>query len=451
MLGDAAHYARSTDGTDLAYRVQGHGDADLVFLPGMITHVELWTDDYVSGAWLDRLATFSRLITYDERGLGMSDPPALGESVDLERRVEDLVAVLDACQSRRVHVWAQGPAGPVAILFALTHPDRLASLTLYGAFARWLRDDDYPCGLPADRMEVYLDRAQAVWGTGASLSVFGPDRLGDRELERRWGRAEQMGASPRRMRAFIASWFDSDVRALLEGLTVPTLVLHRAGDSYIPVCHGQYLAAHITGARYVELPGRNHFPFGEEIEEVTSLLRDFIAAPGRRHADRSMATVLFTDIAGSTEHVATMGDQLWTRLLDRHDEMTRRQVERFGGRCIKTTGDGALAIFDLPGRAVTCAQAICDGARQLGIEVRAGLHAGEVELRDDDIAGVAVHLSSRILDQAAPSQVVVSRTVVDLVAGTSLRFRSVGERRLKGLDQPRELYELLHETKPGPA
>lgn len=443
MTADTPRYARSPDGTDLAYRVSGRDEPDLLCLLGMLTHLDQFTDELIVVNWLDRLERLARVILFDERGMGMSDPLAAGDSPTLQRRLEDLLAVLEAAGSRRVHVWAQGHAAPLAVMLAATCPERVASLAIYGGYARWFRDEDYPAGFRVDRKEEYLAVAESFWGTGQTLTVLAPGVSHDPGIVARWARGERMGASRRRAVSFLDAWMDSDVRPALSRVQAPTLVIHRRHDQYIPVQHGRLLAEGIPGSQYIELDGENHFPFGVEADELAGLLRTFMATPAEHEwRGRVMATVLFTDIVGSTEKVTELGDGVWSRLMERHDEMTRRQIERFGGRALKGTGDGYLATFELPGQAVVCARAICDGARQLGLEVRAGVHAGELEVRGDDVTGVAVHVASRICSKAGGSEVAVSRTVVDLVAGSELEFEDLGRHVLKGFDNEWELHRL---------
>jgi class 3 adenylate cyclase len=439
------HYTRSADGTNLAYQVSGVGPLDLVFLPLSATHVELaWELPSLAGVFR-RLASFSRLIRFDMRGSGLSDPFNLTELPSLEQQAADMLAVLDAAGSERSAVVANGDGGLLAIFFAATYPKRTSSLVLDGCFARLARAPDYPWGVPKD----LLDRAVARVGEEGEKRVVGlrsvaPNALRDPEFVAQTQRYARSVGSPATARALAEMSVFADVRPALTAVQASTLVLYRSGDRYAGKPHAAFLAEHIQGATLVELPGEDNLIFVGDSDADLDQIEEFLT--GTRHApetDRVLATVLFTDIVGSTDRAAALGDKKWRDLLDAHDQATRRQLDRFRGREIKTTGDGFAATFDGPGRAVQCACAIRDAVLALGMDIRAGLHTGEIEIRGEDVAGIAVHLAQRVSGLAQPSEVLVSRTVTDLVAGSGLQFEERGEHQLKGVPGSWKLYRAV--------
>jgi pimeloyl-ACP methyl ester carboxylesterase len=428
-------YAKSGD-VHIAYQVVGSGPLDLVLVPGFISHVEEWWEEPLCARFLERLTSFSRLILFDKRGTGLSDRE--GGVPTLEQRMDDVRAVLTAAGSERAAVLGISEGGAMSVLFAATYPDRTAALVLYGTFA------EFRSWVPTPQhLEHFLHAIDEGWGTGQSLPHFAPSVADDPRFRRWWARHERLGASPGAAMALMRMNSEIDVRHVLPAIRVPTLVLHRAGDVTVDVEAGRYQAAHIPGARYVELPGIDHLPFVRDAEAVLEEIEEFLT--GVRPApepDRVLATVMFTDIVGSTELAARLGDRRWRDLLDAHHAAVRRELARFRGREVKTAGDGFLATFDGPARAVRCAEVISATIRTLGIEVRAGLHTGEIELIGEDVGGIAVHVGARVAAEAGPSEVLVSSTVKDLVAGSGLRFDDRGVHGLKGVPEEWRLFAL---------
>ncbi len=425
-------YAKADDGVHIAYQVFGNGEFDLVVIPGFISHVELgWEDDAMSYA-LRRLGSFSRVIMFDKRGTGMSDRTE--RLPDTDRRMLDIEAVMNAAGSQQAAILGVSEGGPMAILFAATHPERTRALVLMGSYARLTACPDYPLGVPTSQLYAFAQHLEPRWGTGVGLSAWAPSVAHDPGPREAFGRLQRMGASPGAAVALLSSYIEIDVRAALPLVFAPTLVVHRIGDRMVSLEHGRYVCERIKGARLVEVPGSDHFWWTENPDEIVDEVEEFLTgARSASEPDRVLASVLFTDIVDSTRHAAAIGDRAWRLLLDRHDALTERQVARHGGRLVKTTGDGVLATFEGPARSVRCARAIGEAAQNLGIEVRAGIHTGEVELRGDDIAGLGVNIAARIEALAKPGEVLVSRTVTDLVAGSGLEFSDRGEFELKGV------------------
>jgi class 3 adenylate cyclase len=436
------HYAPSGD-AHLAYMVVGEGPVDLVWSSPGISNVELWDMPFL-GELVKRLSSFSRFITFDQRGAGLSDPVPLHALPTLEERMDDFRAVLDAAGSERAAIVGQGHGGPTCILFAGTYPDRVSSLVLYDTYARWMRDDDYPAGMPADVTARFRKSVRNLWGTGGSIEGFNPSAAHDEEARRRWATMERMGASMAAIDALMAMWTETDVRDILPSIRVPTLVIHRTDDVQFRAGHGRYLAESIPGAKYVEFPGSDHFWVGEDLDLIPGEIEEFVT--GRRSevaADRVLATVMFTDIVDSTARASEIGDHSWRRLLDRHDDIVGRQLDRYRGNVVQHTGDGVMATFDGPGRAITCACAIRDAVRSLGLEVRAGLHTGEIERRGDNVSGVGVHIAARVASLAGAGEVLVSSTVKDLVVGSGIAFEDRGIHALKGVSDEWRLLSVI--------
>jgi pimeloyl-ACP methyl ester carboxylesterase/class 3 adenylate cyclase len=424
------HYAKSGE-VNIAYQVVGDGPLDLVFVPGFISHLDLqWADPRIA-RFLDKLASFSRLILFDKRGTGLSDPVAA--PAPLEDRMDDVRAVMDAAGSERAALFGLSEGGAMSVLFAATYPERTHALILCGTFATGTLDpDDSPGGQRwVDEYHRVLDLTEH-WGEGGTLAVFAPSANSERDRIGR-GIFERSAATPQMTRTLLAMVVETDVRELLPSIRVPTLVLHRE-EEFVPVEHGRYLAEHIPGARLVVLPGADHIPFYGDGEGYAEEIEEFLT--GARHAppsDRILTTVMFTDIVGSTELSAALGDARWRELMARHDELVRSELERHRGREVKTMGDGFLATFDGPARGIRCARAIADQVGTLGIEVRAGLHTGECEVVGDDIGGMAVNIGARIGALAGADEVLVSSTVKDLVVGSGISFGDRGARELKGV------------------
>jgi class 3 adenylate cyclase len=426
------HYAKTDDRVHIAYQVFGDGPFDLVVVPGFISHLELhWEDEAIARA-LRRLGSFSRVIMFDKRGTGMSDRTE--RLPDIDRRMLDIEAVMQAADSEHAALLAVSEGGPMAVLFAAAHPERTRALVLLNAYARITACPDHEIGMPTELVYQFAQYLEPRWGTGVGLAAWAPSVAHDAAARESFARLQRLAASPGSAVALMSSYLDIDVRPALPLVNAPTLVMHRTGDRMVPFVHGQYLAEHIEGARLVELPGTDHFWWTEGTDQILDETEEFLTgARSVPEPDRVLASVLFTDIVDSTRRAAELGDRSWRLLLNRHDAFSERQVERYGGRLVKTTGDGVLAVFDGPARSVRCARAISDGAQALGLEVRAGVHTGEVELRGDDIAGLGVNIASRVESLAQPGEVLVSRTVTDLVAGSGLDFADRGEHDLKGV------------------
>jgi pimeloyl-ACP methyl ester carboxylesterase/class 3 adenylate cyclase len=420
-------YAKSGD-VHVAYQVFGDGPVDLVIAPPFVSNIENYWDEPDFARWLLWLAGYARIVMLDKRGTGMSD--RVTELPGLDERMDDVRAALDAAGMDQAALLGMSEGGPLTALFAATYPDRCRALVLYGTFAR------FASWLPTpEALAAYLDYIDQAWGSGGSLPLFAPSRQHDPAFQRWWGRFERLGASPAAAIALMRMNSQIDISDIVSTIRVPTLVIHRTDDVTIDVQGGHFLAEHIPGARYVELPGTDHIPFvGENAMEIADLIGEFLTGSrAPMAADTVLATVLFTDIVGSTEKAASLGDRRWRDLLDNHHAIVRRNLERFRGREIDTAGDGFLATFDGPARGVRCACAIADDISSLGIDVRAGLHTGECEIMGDKVGGIAVHIGARVAALAGPREVLVSSTVKDLVAGTGLRFGDRGSQCLKGV------------------
>ncbi len=433
------HYARSGD-VNIAYQIVGDGPIDLVLVPGWVSHLELDWEELRYAHFLGRLASFSRMILFDKRGTGLSDRP--GGLPDLETRMDDVRAVMDAATSERAALFGYSEGGPMAILFAATYPDRTSALVLYGTYAkRQDPDDDYPwCPTREDRVAAAAEIEQ-TWGNEADLGTMAPSA--DAAMVRWWRSRARASASPGAARDLILMNSQIDVRHVLPSVGVPTLVLHRDGDRDSRVEEGRYIARRIPGARFVELHGDDHFPAvnGDDIlDEVEEFLTGVRRGP---ETDRVLATVLFTDLVGSTERAVELGDRRWRMLLEDHHSLVRRELTRWRGAEVDTAGDGFLATFDGPARAIRCARSIRDALEELGLEMRAGLHTGEVERVGERVTGIAVHTGARVSAQAGPGEVLVSQTVRDLVAGSGIEFEERGEHELKGVPGRWRLYAVL--------
>jgi DNA-binding SARP family transcriptional activator/class 3 adenylate cyclase len=429
-------YAKSGD-VDIAFQVSGLDSPDLLMFSSAVLPIDSMYDEPSLARFNDRLASFSRLIRFDVRGVGMSDSFAPSSPPTLEQWVEDAVAVLDAAGAERAAVFGPRDSSLHAILLATTHPERVSSLIIANGTARAARADDYPIGFPQRVLDRFLElnmESDAVEQGLDLLAIAAPSVADDDAFRAWWNRAGNRGATPARSRAIQAVYLQSDVRPVLPLVQAPTLILHRRDDDMFRAPHGRYLAEHIPDAKYVELPGADDLYWVGDSDAMLDEIEEFLtgARPGPR-ADRVLATVLFTDIVGSTRRVSEMGERRWRDLLDRHDLAVRRQLERFRGREIKMTGDGVLATFDGPARAVHCGCAIRDAAAQLGLEIRAGIHTGEVDVRGEDIGGIAVHIAARVEALAEPGAVLVSRTVVDLIVGSGIETTDRGEHVLTGV------------------
>ena len=432
-------YARNGEAR-IAYQVIGDGPFDLIVVPGFVSNVEyLWEIPGVA-AVIERFASYARLITWDKRGTGLSDP--LLRLPPLEERMDDMLAVLDAAGSEQAALFGVSEGGPLSILFTATHPQRVSALVTYGAAPRMAWAPDYTWGI---RPELYSDAAKEAvldgWGDGVLLELFAPSCADDERMREVWGTFQRLGASPSMGLATLMAMLEIDVRDVLPSVRVPTLLIHRAGDRAIPAKGSRFMSERIPNARYVELEGEDHLWFVGDVDAIFDEVEEFLTGVRRNVVkDRMLATVLFTDIVDSTRKVTELGDHRWRELLAEHDALVRRELVRFRGRELKTIGDGFLATFDGPARAVTCAGAIRDRAHSLGIAVRAGVHTGECEVIGDDIAGVAVNIAARISALAGPDEVLVSRTVTDLVYGSGIEFKDHGLVELKGVPDTWHLF-----------
>src|SRR5579862_1425298 len=425
-------YARSGE-LHIAYQLIGDGPIDLLWVPTWIWEIEHMWEDPSTARMMQAMASFSRLIMFDRRGLGLSDPRPGGGAPTLEEQMDDLVAVMDAAESREAAVVAMLDAGAMASLFAATHPERTRALVLFEAqpCMCWAPDYDWP--MTDDQREAFIESLEADWGSGKR--VLAVTAGADPRLRQWAGRLERLAASPAPAVEVVRMNGRIDVRPVLPSIQAPTLVLHRPENTYVDNRHSLYLEEHIPGARRLELPGRHTLPFGPGQDEFVEEIEEFLT--GARHAsdpERVLATVMFGDIVDSTRRAAELGDQRWRQLLEDFTRAYERELQRFRGRTVKALGDGVLATFDGPARAISCASALCDVARtQFGLELRAGMHTGEVEVMGNDIGGIAVHIAARVLSFAGPGELVVSGTVRDLVVGSGIQFDDRGEHELRGV------------------
>ena len=433
-------YARTGD-THIAYQVVGDGPLDILLAAEFWHSIELQWDQPDLASFLQRLASLGRLISFDQRGSGVSDPMPVDELTPLDVWMDDIRVVMDTVGSKSAVVYGIGGGGTLSMLFAATYPDRVSGLILLNSFARISRAPDYPWGRSPELEDEVHDIMRTGWGRGVFLDQIAPSRVGDEEFRKWWARYQRVGASPGTIVAMRKMLGQFDVRDVLPSIRAPTLILHRAETHWNRVEHGRYLAEHIPGAKYVEVPGIDHFSFAAESEPILREIETFVAGiAGPPSSDRQLSTVLFTDIVGSTQLAADLGDARWRELLERHRVFVRRELERHRGREVDTAGDGFFATFDGPARAVHCAHAIREGVAEQGIEIRAGLHTGEVEVLQEGLAGVAVHIGQRILGEAEPGEVLVSSTVKDLTAGAGLEFEDRGLHALKGVPEEWRLF-----------
>ncbi len=431
MIGSKTHYARSGDAS-IAYQVVGEGPIDLVLINGPASHLELMWEEPSTARCLERLASFSRLVMFDRRGTGLSD--SVSRPPTLEQQMDDLAAVLDVVGVEETALWGASDLG-LSALFAATYPDRVTALVLSSVAPQG------GATLKPQLHEQMLDAIENHWGEGTLLEIYAPSQVGNPSFAAWWGRMQRSSVSPGMARQLIDMVAQTDLRSILPTIQAPTLVTHQSGDRYIPLEMGREVASLIPGSRFIEYPGEDTyawvaFPGTDDVEEFLT---------GRRspsEIDRVLATVMFTDIVGSTDHASSLGDGRWRRLLDEHNALVRHELERWRGQEVKTIGDGFLATFDGPARAVQCAASIVDAVRALGLEIRAGLHTGECELVGRDVAGIAVHIGARVMANAGPGEVLASSTVKDLVVGSGLRFDDRGLHTLRGVPDEWHLYAL---------
>jgi class 3 adenylate cyclase len=437
------HYTRSADGTNLAYQMSGDGPLDLVFMQAAVIPVDLLPEDPGFVRFRKRLATFSRTLWFDSGGWGASEGDPL-DSLPGEISDANLAAVLDAVAFDRPVLVAEDVAAGRAIHFSVTRPDRVSALVLVNGYVHYVREDDYPWGVPRESLDRLVLLAKENWGTGAPVEVMAPSRVGDERFRAWLARSARFTSGPNQMAVMARASFEMDVRPLLASVSVPTLVLHRADDRLIHLGAGRYVAEHIPNAKFVALPGEDHMFFVGDTDAVADEIEDFLTGTRSGAAiEAVMAAVLFTDIVASTEHQTRVGQGEWSRITDRHDAMVRAALARHRGHEVKTTGDGFLATFDSTGRALHCAADIVAAAKDMGLELRAGVHAGEVEVRGDDIAGLSVTIARRVCDLATPGEVLVSYAVAGVAAGSGIEFVERGEHRLKGVPGTWRLYRAL--------
>lgn len=438
MSAPRTRYARSGD-VHLAYQVIGDGPRDVVLVLDWASHLEaLWEQPFVA-EFISSLNRFARVLWFDMRGIGLSDRVA-EDAVAPEEWMEDVGAVMDAAGSERATLLAHGHAAQMALLFAATHPDRVDSLVLLNGFARLSRADDYPAGMPPDASDSVLEGIEAQWGTGALAAVLGPSVAARPGVQDWYGKVERYAASPGTALAKMRAILELDVRNVLSLVVAPTLVVQNRDDRFVPAGHGRYLAEHIGGARLLERDSADHWPLPDP--DLLGAIEEFVAGSRSEEddLDRVLATVLFVDVAGSTEQVSELGDKRWRALLERFEATVERELLAHRGELVSRAGDGVLATFDGPARAIRCAWHIRDTVRQTGLEVRCGLHTGEVTRRNGDVAGIAVHIGARVSSAAEPGEVLVTRTVRDLVAGSGIIFDHRGEYAFKGVADRWALY-----------
>lgn len=443
MAAPPIRYATTPDGASLAYWTLGDGPPDVVFLPGAASHVEAFWDLPFMVVYFERLASFSRLISPDVRGCGLSDPvPEAG--FDVSGHAGDLVSVLDAAGVDRAVVFACGQLTPVAVELASLAPERVEALVLFGGFARFVRGVDYDLGPTSDELDELVELLRGVWGTGATIDRFVPSMADDDELRELWSRFERLAVSPREVVAFAQTMRRADVRHRLGDLAVPVLVAHASGDRMVPIEHGRYLAEHIDAARFLEIDSGDAAPIGDAFELLMREVETFVTGGRRRRRGRKFLTsLLFVDVVGSTEAAARLGDAAWRGTLDGFRTAVRHEIVHHGGTEVGTRGDDFLVTFDQPTDALACARAVRLAARSLRLEVRAGVHAGVVERQVDDVAGMAVHVAARIAALAGPGEILASGTVDDLVLGAGLTFEDRGVHDLKGVPRPWRVVSLV--------
>lgn len=424
-------YAKSGR-VSIAYQVVGEGPMDLVFIPGYVSNVEFYWESATGTRLFERLASFARVVLWDKRGTGLSDP--VDRVPTLDERTDDLVAVMDAVGVERAAFFGVSEGGPMGLLFAAAHPERTTALVLYGASPKFSSSPDWEWGWSPDEITQRLDEIERDWGEAALLSVFAPTQAENKAMRHAWGQYQRRGGSPGMGRAVYQALCEIDCRQILPAIRVPTLILHPVGDRVADVRAARYMAQRIPGAQMVEFPTEDHLLFFYNPDPIVEEIEHFLT--GVRHqsqANRVLATVMFTDIVGSTVRAAELGDHRWRDLLATHDAAVRQELKRFDGQEVKTTGDGFLATFTAPSRAIACACAVRDTVRELGLDVRIGVHTGECEIMGSDVGGLAVHTGARVAALAEPGEVLVSSTVKDLVAGARIDFTDRGTHQLKGV------------------
>lgn len=446
-------YAKTADGTHIAFQVFGQGPRDLVYLPGFISNLLLNWELPGKAHILDRLARFARVIVIDHRGTGLSDRLPPGQLPPLETQMDDLTAVMDTVHIRRAHLFGDEDGAELCALFAASYPERVESLSVYALTPRLFRADDYPFGSDEAEARARLEERMALWDRGWGIQAAredyeyaAPSVANDDEEVKRWARYLQLSASPGSAVAMMQMWLDTDIRAVLPTVRVPTLVVTRSDPPHDRAQVARWVADQIDGARFAEVPGRDLASWVGDTDAVIDEVEEFVTGvKGGTSTERVLATVLFTDVVGSTERAVELGDARWKELLASHQTMVRAELATYRGREVDTAGDGFFAIFDGPARAVRCARAAIDAVRSLGLEIRAGVHTGEVEASRGDVRGVAVHIGARVAAIAGPNEILVTSTVRDLVAGSGLAFEDDGEHDLKGVPERWRLYRVVSE------
>jgi len=434
-------YAKSGH-INIAYQVIGDGPLDLVFVMGWVSNLEYNWEDPGLSKFLNRLAGFSRLIIFDKRGTGLSD--RVSKLPTLEERMDDVRAVMDATGSERAAILGISEGGPMSALFAATYPERVTHLVMYGTYAKRIWSEDYPWAPTPQQRQGFLDAITNDWGGIVDLETLAPGAMNNEKFKQWFATYLRLSASPGDALALAKMNTEIDIRNILPTIHTPTLVLHRTGDRDMDIEGSRFIANEIPGCQFIELPGNDHLPWVGDIEKLVDKIEIFLTGKIAVHEpDRILATLLFTDIVGSTELAASMGDKEWHQVLEHHNAIVRKELVRYRGKEITTTGDGFLATFDGPGRAINCAIAIRNAVEKIGLTIRAGLHTGEIELMDKNIGGIAVHLCARVMSRAADGEILITNTVKDLVAGSGLRFQSRDKHKLKGITDDRELFAVV--------
>jgi class 3 adenylate cyclase len=437
------HYAKTEDGY-VAYQIFGEGPYDVLFIGNWASNIEVMWEHPSMARYLERLGHFARVICFDKRGAGLSDPVPLGALPTLEHWMDDARIVLDAAGSEQAALIGDAEGGLMAMIFAATYPQRTRALVLVNAFAKMLRASNYSIGMPEEAAERFLEIWERAWGTGIVLELSAPSVASDPQMQYWVGRYMRLSAPPAACTRMYRWVLQVDVRSVLPSIQGPTLILQRADNRHYRAPMGRYLAEHIPDAKYIELPGADWYPPFVSAEPVLDEIEEFLTGTRPVPAqDRVLATVLFTDIVNSTDLAARLGDRRWLDLRAAHDGLVRTQLDRYRGKVVATTGDGFLATFDGPARAVRCASDIASAVRSLGIQIRAGLHSGEVEIQDGQIAGIAVHIAARVMALASEGCVLVSGTVKDLVVGSAIRFADRGSHLLRGIPGEWRLFEVI--------
>jgi len=433
-MAPTTHYAKSGD-VHIAYHVVGEGPIDLVIIHGFISHLENQWENPALARFLDRLASFSRLIVFDKRGTGLSDRVAESALPTLEQRMDDIRAVMDATGSSRAAMFGLSEGGPLSTLFAATYPARTAALIMFGAYAKWIRSEDYPWAPTREQHEAALEAYEKHWGTPIGLKILAPSVANDERMRQWYARHQRVSASPGAGVTLYRMNIEVDIRAILPTIRVPTLILHRSGDRLLPCQGARYMAGQIPAAKFVELPGDDHIPWIGDTEPLLAAVQEFLTGETPvLEADRVLATVLFIDIVQSTQRATAIGDTRWRDLVDNYQQQVGKEVARFGGRVVNTAGDGVFATFDGPARAIKCARAVRNAVGALGLAIRCGIHTGECVIEGNDVAGIAVHIGARVAARANPGEILISSTVKDLIAGSGVECLDRGSHVLKGVD-----------------